>query len=408
MTRLRVAIFFSLFLVPALGTSLAQATTYTAYVTGEAGAADVIFRADFDPAVSGSGSVSVAHTEVRSDYRLDGIDFVAGNTNEVVVGTQRPTTTNGAITHYDVVLGATKTDFVSSTNGAAGSPPTSGVSQPSSTLTTPSHYYYTENQFGFAGGGLHRIVRTGVSGPADTIDEVFDGADAASFGPISSALANLEGLAIVPGVDLDVNGPGPATTRLYFFAADHEAAGLRALYSIALDGSGVYDSGHPDAVLKHLGGLAGPTDGADELDLDPGSGMLYGSNIVNGEVIEWDPLANSGGTLISAGDISSAPGGTPLKRMETARIDGIRANGDGFLVLVGQGTGTDAAIFSIDIAAGPAGVRILYDELVSANGFRFDDLSPAIILSVVPEPASGLLTLGLLVLGFTGHRRRRA
>ena len=382
--------------------SSASAALFRTYVTGEVGSSNVIFEVDFDPTDASKTSVGIAYTEARG-YFLDGIDFVIGDTSKVVVGAQiSGSPENGAITSYDIIApGGLLPDLVPSTNAPGTGPaPTGPGSKPSSILTTATHHYYTENQFGFAPSTPdHRIMRTP---GGDTVEIVFDGAAAAGTG-IGSALINLEGLAIVPGVDL---GSGPAD-RLYFFAEDDADPSKRALYSIALDGSGIFDGAHGDAGVKHLSGLEGPTDGADELDLDTSTGILYGSNIVNGEIILWDVPGGFGTPLISALDISTAPGGSSLKRMETARFDGIRVNGDGYLILTGQ----DGVIASVDIdgamaGVGPEDVLILYDDLVEGNGYEFDDLTPSFLVPEgVPEPSSIMLLS--LIMAFFAHKRRR-
>jgi len=238
----------------------AHAGIHRTYVTGEVGGSDVIFEVILDPAVAGSAAVSVAATD---KIRLDGIDYLPGTTSEVVVGAQLPS--DGSIPTYNVDTGVKLADLV---------PLTGAGTRPSSVLTLGSHVYYTENQFGFA-GPAHRIMRTPVAGPPGTVAIVFDGA-------AGGGLANFEGL--------EVFGE-----RLYFFARDDVVATDRALYSIALSGVTGLSDGTPP--VKHLGGLAGgPSgDGSDELDYDPVTGQIYGTNMFNGEVIAWDPVVWLGG-----------------------------------------------------------------------------------------------------------------
>jgi hypothetical protein len=330
----------------------AHAGTFVTYVTGEVGETHVVFRVIFDPAVPGSAVVTPILAE--PSLRMDGIDFLPDSTTEVAVGAQVGED-GGAIPTFDVSAGVRLDDLVSDTNAVAPSPP--GASRPSTVLSTSTHVYYIENQFGFA-GGLHRIRRTPLAGPVDAADVVFDGGAMGALG-----LKNFEGLALVG-------------ERLYLFAEDHAMPMFRALYSIHLDGTGLWDGAAP---IKHLGMLTeGPAgDGSDELDYDPIAGMLYGTNIIGGEIIVYDPVGLTGGFLISPAAIGMAPPGSKLARLATGMLDGIRANRDGYLVVVGL----DGVILSIDLAGVAAGlgeedIRVLYDDELTPNGYRFDDLTP--------------------------------
>ncbi len=354
-----------------LGGPPASAVLFRTFVTGADPLGDVVFAVTLDPAIAGSATFAVA---VRDSVRLDGIDYLPGSVREVAVGAQ--VAGGGAITRYDVFAGTVLPDFV---------PATGAGTRPSSILTdtpTGSHVYYTENQFGFGAGGLHRIMRTPVGGPAGATDLVFDGSAVGAGG-----LVDFEGLEIVAG-------------RLYFFARSDVVSTDRALYSIGLDGAGLWDGAAPSTLL---GGLtaAAAGDGSDELDFDPLSGLIFGSNVINGEVIWWDPVGASGGFLIAGAEILA--GGPDLLRMATAQFDGIRSTGNGYLVL----TGIDGVILSIDIAGAFAGVgdedvAILYDRLVEATDLRFDDLTP---MNVIPEPTTiVLIGLGLAALARTKRR----
>ena len=364
------------------GSASAGLLSYVTGTTPLAPGVEVIFRVTYDPAVSGSAIV----TPVVGDptIRLDGIDFVAGSSSLVVVGAQKPgvggAADGGAIAQFNVVAGTRLADFVANTNTVVPVPPPSGSSKPSTVLSTATHVYYTENQFGFA-GGTNRIMRTAIGGPAGTAAVIFDGA---ALGP--PGFRNFEGLEIVG-------------SNLYFFG--DEAPATRALYSIGLTALGLWDGLAP---LKRLGGLTrGPGfDGSDELDFDPATGFLYGTNIVSGEVIKYDPVAMAGGFLISPGAIAAAAPGSSLARLGTGMTDGIRATGTGFLVL----TGLDGVILSIDLAGVAGGldtgdVKILYED----SRFHFDDLTP----SVVPLPTSpALFALACLALFFGRMAPKRA
>ncbi len=351
------------------------------YVTGELGASDVIFKVDADPALPGSGTVSTAYTETRG-LALDGIDYVPGTSNhEVVVGV--PT---GKITHYDVVAGTMLPDYIALTDAISpGAPPPAPGSHPSSVLSTPTHFYYIENQFGFGTTTDHRIVRGSFTGAPEEL--VFDAA--------AAGLVNLEGVEIVPTL---------GGLRLFTFAADPGHAGMRALVSIGLGPGGLWDGMAPSIDIP---GLSGATDGSDELDFDPGSGLLFGTNIVTGEVIAWDPLTGMPvtspgampGYFIDPAQVAAGlPGGLALLKGD---VDGIRADGAGHLVFTGR-AGVIGAIDIGGVLSNGADNTDVYPLFVSPS-YIFDDLTPL----VVPEPSS-LVLAGLAVLSLAAVWRRHA
>jgi len=352
------------------------------FVTGETGAgADVVFRAVLDPAVAGSAAVSVAVVEGRG-LRLDGIEFESGSTDIVVVGAQRPgTPSDGALTRYNVRTGATLPSPIASTNAIVGAPP---ASLPSTVFPTAGGTYYVENQFGFADTGgppaVHRIMFKPSGGGAEAV--VFDGASCTLF--FGSPCVNFEGL------EIDSGG------TLYTFAKDPDDPDKRALISVSLDsGTGLWDGA---GLAKELAGLsADPSmqDGADELDIDESTGIMYGTNIVSGELIRMvggvasifiDPLA----IAASAGNLG----------LLATRTDGIRADGDGHLVIASM----SGLLLSVDIAgvltdgADDSDVLVLYDAAVAGTGYAFDDLTS---LSPVPVPGiQWLLVTGLIGFGW--------
>lgn len=325
------------------------------YVTGELPGLDVVFEVAFDRLAPFSGVVSVAVVE-PGHFSLDGIDFVPGTgAKEVVVGCPI-----GKLTHYDVHGGAVLRDLVPMTDATA--VPCAPGTWPSSVLSTPAHVYYTENQFGFGATPCHRIVRKPFGGGPEEL--VYDGA--------VHGLVNFEGLEIVAG-------------RLYFFVKDPGAVDERALVSIGLTPFGLWD-GMPFAM--HVPGLfeaPGPgTDGSDELDFDPVSGLIYGTNIVNGEVIAFDPFLgveySSPGAVHFIDDVHVAASAGDLALLG-ASIDGIRSTGDGGLVFSGKG----GVIGAIDIFGvmvdGPDDGDVT--PLVVAPGtMAFDDLTPIVIREV--------------------------
>ncbi len=322
---------------------------FVTWVTGEIPGSDVVFEVSFDPRWSGSARIGVAVVEPRHTA-VDGIDFVPGTT-EVVVGL--PT---GIIAHYDVASGAVLPDFIPDTDMVPPAP-TPGT-HPSTVLSTPFHFYYIENQFGFGGTPKHRIMRK-TFGPGP-IEVVYDGAP--------HGLVNFEGLEFIP-----------VGSRLYFFTKDPFLPSARALASIGLVPGGLWN-GLPPAI--HIGGLTadpGVGDGSDELDYDPISGLLFGTNIVNGEMIAWDPLAgvevsSPGAThFIDGADIAASTGALGFLDGE---IDGVRSVGNGWLIV----TGKAGVIASIDVAgvladgADDGDVRVL----AFVPGTSFDDLTPVV------------------------------
>jgi hypothetical protein len=320
----------------------------TTYVTGELPGADVVFRVRFDPRVPMSGRVSVAAIEARH-FELDGIDFVPGSPGLVVVGA--PT---GKLTKYDVTSGATLPDLVADTDAIAVPPATPGT-WPSTVLTTPFHAYYIENQFGFGATLSHRIVRKPFAGGPEEV--VYDGA--------GHGLENFEGLEIAAG-------------RLYFFAADPMLADARALVSIGLTPMGLWNGLAPALEIGGLWEEPGPaTDGSDELDFDPTTGWIFGTNIENGEVIAFNVAADmemsSPGALhfIDGGQVTASAGSLALLG---ADVDGIRADGRGWLVFAGKG----GVIGSIHIAGVMADGADDGDvnPIVIAPMASFDDLTP--------------------------------
>jgi hypothetical protein len=354
----------------------ASARLYKFYVTGEDAGADVIFQVTLNPAIVG-GVTAVNPIITDPAHRLDGIDFVPGSGfTKLVVGAQSP----GAITHYDL---GTKLpilpEIVPSTGLAAAGTMGSPFTRPSTVLSTPSHIYYIENQFGFESppSADHRIMRVLAGG--GPVGVVFDGALAAGT-PLGAPLVNLEGLEIVG-------------SRLYFFAADHTApAASRGLYSIGLAG-GVWDSAAPKLHLGGLTAMVPPGDGSDELDYDPTLNLIFGSNIISGEIIAQTP-----GLAAPPGVFVVPPFGDPF--LTGGAIDGIRTTQDGkFLVM----TGLAGVIASYDLTTGT--VIPLYDSGVAGTGYSFDDLTPLVL---IPEPSS--FALAALAVGsvlFFARRRRR-
>jgi len=400
----------------------AQSKPLVTYLTGETPAdGQVVFRVVFNSAVKDSAILSIAASETDTDLRLDNIDFVPGSGfSEVVVTAQG--VGNGALTRYNVKTGAELPDVISSTNVVV---PPPGASRPASIVPNPAgtHYYYTENQFGFA-GPMHRMVRVPLGGPAAAAEVVYDGA--------------ADGLVEFSGVEI-------LGSTMYFFA--HDSAGppdKRQLYSVPLGGGGL--AGGPP-VLEVLGldrssGLPvsapGFSDGSDEMDFDSTTGLLYGTNIGTGEIIGFEPgtgpidasiagslpfhiddavitaaaaiTVNDGLGLLSGVATPGGPFDGPVRQ-----IDGIRPDGDGHLVVAGH----EGVLVSIDIAGvladGPDDgdiIRLFNRDVAGAgftigfsrDGLLFDDHT---ILAPVPEPATIVIwsILGALALALSRRRR---
>lgn len=354
-----------------------SATVIETFITGETGTGlDVIFRAVLDPAVAGSATVGVAVTETRA-LRLDGIEFEAGSTDIVVVGAQKPgTPSDGAITRYDVRTGAILPDVIASTNAIAPAPV---ASLPSTIFPTPAGVYYVENQFGFASSGgpptAHRIIFKPSGGGPEMV--VFDGADCTPA--LGDECVNFEGIELTPG------------GTLLTFVRDPDDADKRALITIPLDGgTGLWDG---TAIVKEIGGLsaaAGIGDGSDELDIDASTGIVYGTNIVSGELIQLVGGVTS--VFIDPLVIAASTGNLNLL---DSRVDGVRADGAGHLVLAS----TLGLLLSVDIAgvladgADDSDVLVLYDSTAAGTGYRFDDLTS---LNPVPLPSPLWLMLAAI------------
>jgi hypothetical protein len=323
---------------------------FVTWVTGELGTSDVIFEVRFHPRIAGSATLAVAVTDPRG--ALDGIDFVPG-TSEVVVG--MPT---GIISHYDLATGAILVDFVPDTDLVM-PPPMGPGTHPSTVWSTPGHVYYVENQFGFGATMSHRLMRKSfAAAPAEL---VYDGA--------GHGLKNFEGLEGFGG-------------RLYFFAEDPGLPTKRALVSIGVTPMGLWNGLAP---AVHIGGLfedPGSTDGSDELDFDPVSGLIFGTNIENGEVVAWHPVAgvevSSPGALhfVDGGQVAASSGALGALGGE---IDGVRSVGNGWLLF----TGKAGVIVSLHVpgvladGADDGDARILFEPAVPGS-IHFDDLTPIV------------------------------
>jgi hypothetical protein len=328
---------------------------FVAWVTGELGPADVLFELRFNPRIEGSAKLDVVLSDPRG--ALDGIDFIPG-TSTVVVGMP-----SGILSRYDLPTGTALPDLVPDTDLVM-PPPAGPGTQPSTVFSTPGHVYYVENQFGFGATLSHRLMRKAF-GPAP-VELVYDGA--------AHGLKNFEGLEGVAG-------------RLYFFAEDPVLPSARALVSIGVTPAGLWNGLAP---AVHIGGLfedPTSTDGSDELDFDPFSGWIFGTNIENGEVIAWNPAAghevSSPGALhfVDGGQIAASTGALATLGGE---IDGVRSVGNGWLLFVGKA----GAIVSLSIpgvladGADDGDARVLF--AVPAPGtIHFDDLTPIL-------PASSL------------------
>ncbi len=331
---------------------VAPVSRYVTFITGEFMGADVVFEVVFNPRVPWSAQISIPIVDPRGIH-LDGIDFVPGGP-ALVVGSP-----DKKISAYDIPSGGLLPDFVPDTDAIAVPPATPGT-WPSSILSTPTHVYYTENQFGFGATSSDRIIRKPfVGGPEEV---VYDGA--------VHGLVNFEGLEIFGG-------------RLWFFCEDPGMPDDRALVSIGLAG-GVWDGVGFGLHLTGLVEAPGPgTDGSDELDYDPYTGLLFGTNIINGEVVAFDPLA--GIEITSPGSAHFIDGASILASLgELAllggSIDGIRSSNDGMLVVSGKA----GVMLAIDIEGvlidGPDDGDIVPLFIASAGMLSMDDLTPLIEL----------------------------
>lgn len=424
-TRCRRLIAFVLWVTCSFWPIDTNAEELATYITGEHAGVPVLYLATFDPAVKDSARLSIAVTDPTLAGRMDNIDFVPGSSfRSVIVTTQRGgggPPQNGGLVQYNVTTGA-RVDIVSSTNGVA-APPASGESRPASILPNAagSHYYYVENQFGFA-GGTHRMMRVPIAGGTEEV--VFDGTTS------GGTLVEFSGVEIV-GSDI------------YFFAHDTDGpATERQLYSVPLTaGLGSGPAIPLVAGLDRSGaGPPGPgsSDGSDELDFDSNTGLLYGTNIGTGEIIGYSPgsgfFASPAGlpffiddALVAASAAATTDDGlgllagvvTPGAAGPPRQIDGIRPDlaGD-YLVVVGH----DGVLVSIDIlgvltdGADDTDIIRLFNKDVPGAGFfnldrasiSFDDhtlLAPA--SAVVPEPASLLAFLVCAMVAALYSWRRR-
>ncbi len=368
----------------------ARAIPAVTYVTGESSGADVIFRIEFDTEIPLSGVATIAVTDSRM-LSLDGIDYVPGTSDtEVVVGMPPR-----KIGHFDVSAGTVLADYISDTDAIdASTPPPVPNSWPSSILVTDTHFYYVENQFGFGTTTDHRIIRRAFAGGAEEL--VFDGVATAPFLE-GEELENFEGLEQVDLGEQD-------GIRLFFFAEDPFSPPDRWLVSIGLVG-GVWDGMEPFIELDGLTGspLLG---GADELDYDPFSQLLFGTNIITGEIIAYDPVISEafvppGGTppffISPAQVLSGATDGLGLLGLE---IDGIRSDESGRMVFSGRG-GVVGAFDIASIGTSGATDAAVY-ALVLDPSLTFDDLTPMTPpLPPILVPAAnpwGLLVLAVLLL----------
>lgn len=323
---------------------------WVTWVTGELGSSDVIFEVRFNPRIADSAELEVVVTDPRG--ALDGIDFVP-STSEVVVG--MPT---GIISHYDLATGTILADYVPDTDAVA-PPPMGPGTHPSTVLTTPGHVYYVENQFGFGATMSHRLMRKPWG--AGPVELVYDGAP--------HGLKNFEGLEGVAG-------------RLYFFAEDPFLPTARALVSIGVTPMGLWN-GLPPAV--HIGGLfedPASTDGSDELDFDAPSGLIFGTNIENGEVVAWSPFASAEASspgamhFVDGGQVAASTGALAALGGE---IDGVRSVGNGWLLF----TGKAGVIVSLSVpgvladGADDGDARVLFTPAVPGS-IHFDDLTPIV------------------------------
>lgn len=393
----------------------ADAVILKSYITGEVFTPTlkhVIFTVTFDPSVLLSGTIVTTLEDTA--HRLDGIDFVpgTGETEVVAAGTYLSPPPNGVVGHYKVDTGTILPPYIVFTSTASPIPPPPPpiTTHPSSVKSTDTHFYYTENQFGFEAADPHRIIRAPFAGGAAEV--VFSGADPAVVTAFGAPLAQLEGIEIHDG-------------RIYFFARDPTTSSptlKRALFSASLTG-GVATGVAP---VLELGGLtrgtglagAGPgtSDGSDELDFDPFTGLLWGTNITDGQLIAYDPVTMTGGVVLDAATI--ATGSTFGLKLLTRRIDGIRSTGEGHLVFVGL----DGTIGAIDLTGFVSGGGLGFGSILDSDvfplfddrlddgmgvdlEFAFDDLTPLAVVSI-PEPGTMLLVLVAAVFLVPAVRQR--
>lgn len=383
----------------------ADAVVFKTYITGEdftLGVEHVIFTVTFNPAVA--GSASIVTTLKDPSHRLDGIDFVPGTAKTEVVagGTFLPPVADGVIGHYNVDASTILPEYIVSTKSVPGA----GITHPSSVKSTDTHFYYTENQFGFETGDPDRIMRAPFAGGLAEV--VFVGTDAAVLTEFGVALEDLEGIEI-------------HDDRMYFFARDPTTTSpdlKRALLSVPLT-AGLAIGATPELELGGLtrgssldGSGPGVSDGSDELDFDPVTGLIWGTNIISGELIAFDPVSSTGAIVVDATDVlAGAPDGLGLLGRQ---IDGIRSTSEGHLVF----TGLDGVIGSVDLAGfiggGGLGLGTIMDSdviaLLDAPGlYAFDDLTP-LAVAIVPEPGAFVVwtLLGLAAAGALRRRSRRS
>lgn len=386
MSALRRLGSVALLIAPIVLGGSAQAVPARTFVTGETATNDVIFDVNFETAVPYSAIWSIALTDPRM-LSLDGIDFVPGTGNKVVV-VGMPA---GKLGLFDVAGGVVLPDLIPNTDliAAAAPPPTPG-SHPSTVLSSPNHVYYVENQFGLGFTSDHRIMRKPFAGGPEEL--VFDGvAVAPIFG--GAVLKNLEGLEHVT-----IAG----NERLYFFAQDPSAAPDRALVSIGITPVGLWDGLPP---VMELVGLTGTgNEGSDELDFDPVWGLLFGTNLATGEVIAYNPFVGAPAVppatpfpffIDPARVAAGAPDGLGLLGMN---VDGIRSDGAGRVVFAGRGGVIGAIDVGTVLAFGATDVDV-YPLLLDPN-LGFDDLTP------LPEPSGALLPC-LAALALLARRPRR-
>ena len=122
------------------------------------------------------------------------------------------------------------------------------------------------------------MIGGGWGEPAGLEDVVFDGTPPKVIvDPTGTLLGgavsqrNLEGIEIY-----DLDGGGPRGDRLYFHAEEpFTPVGTRAMFSIGLAG-GLWDGLSPVRQITGHSEAEAVGDGADELDFDPFSGLIFG------------------------------------------------------------------------------------------------------------------------------------